>query len=34
MTVLDEDPSSDPVALEDIVRTARRINPRPDVDWH
>ncbi|HYE41922.1 MAG TPA: hypothetical protein VEA15_00890 [Caulobacteraceae bacterium] len=34
VTVLDEDPFSDPVRLEDIVRAARRINPRPDVDWH
>lgn len=34
VTVLDEDPFSDPVELEDVVRAARRLKLQPDADWH
>jgi beta-glucosidase/6-phospho-beta-glucosidase/beta-galactosidase len=34
VTRLDEDPFSNPVDLEDVVRAARRLQPRPDHDWH
>jgi beta-glucosidase/6-phospho-beta-glucosidase/beta-galactosidase len=34
VTVLDEDPFSDPVDLDDVVRAARRLKLRPDRDWH
>ncbi|HYF19916.1 MAG TPA: b-glycosidase, partial [Ramlibacter sp.] len=34
VTVVDEDPFSDPVDLQDVVDAARRLNPRPDADWH
>lgn len=34
VTVLDEDPFSDPVELEDVVQAARRLKLQPDADWH
>ena len=33
VTAVDEDPYSDPVELQDVVDAAKRLNPRPDVDW-
>jgi hypothetical protein len=33
VTVLDEDPLSDPVDLEDIRAAAKRLRPKADVDW-
>jgi len=33
VTVLDEDPFSDPVELQDVVDTAKRLKKKPDVDW-
>jgi beta-glucosidase/6-phospho-beta-glucosidase/beta-galactosidase len=33
VTVLDEDPLSDPVDLEDVREAARRLRPRADKDW-
>jgi hypothetical protein len=33
VTHLDEDPYSDPVDLNDIVRAAKELNPQPDQDW-
>jgi beta-glucosidase/6-phospho-beta-glucosidase/beta-galactosidase len=33
VTVLDEDPFSDPVDLEDVVQAARRLQFQPDQDW-
>jgi hypothetical protein len=33
VTVLDEDPYSDPVELEDVRRAARELRTRPDRDW-
>jgi hypothetical protein len=32
--VLDEDPFSDPVELQDVVEAARRLRMQPDRDWH
>lgn len=34
VTVLDDDPFSDPVNLQDVIDAARRLHPRPDADWH
>ena len=34
VTRLDEDPSSDPVDLQDVIDGARRLAPRPDSNWH
>lgn len=34
VTRVDEDPFSDPVDLQDVVAAARRLQPRPDADWH
>jgi hypothetical protein len=34
VTVLDEDPFSDPVELQDVVDAAKRLKHKPDVDWH
>jgi hypothetical protein len=31
--VLDEDPFSDPVELQDVVRAAERMRMNPDKDW-
>ena len=33
VTVLDEDPFSDPVELQDVVDAARRLQTAPDKDW-
>jgi hypothetical protein len=33
VTVLDEDPFSDPVELQDVVDAARRMQTAPDKDW-
>ena len=33
VTVLDEDPFSDPVDLQDVVEAAHRLQKKPDVDW-
>ncbi|MDQ6620382.1 MAG: hypothetical protein M3Z31_11940 [Pseudomonadota bacterium] len=33
VTVLDEDPFSDPVELQDIVDAAHRLRLQPDKDW-
>lgn len=33
-TVLDEDPFSDPVELQDVVDAARRLQSEPDANWH
>ena len=34
VTALDADPRSDPVELQDVVEAARRLQTRPDQDWH
>jgi hypothetical protein len=34
VTVLDADPFSDPVELQDIMDAAKRLNPDPDNNWH
>lgn len=34
VTQLDEDPFSDPVELQDVVNAARRLNKKPDRNWH
>ena len=34
VTVLDEDPFSDPVDLNDIVRAAEKMQMHTDKDWH
>ena len=34
VTVLDEDPFSDPVELQDVVDAAKRLKHKPDADWH
>lgn len=34
VTVLDEDPFSDPVELQDVIDAARRMQMRPDANWH
>lgn len=34
VTVLDEDPLSDPVELQDVIDAAKRLQKRPDKDWH
>jgi beta-glucosidase/6-phospho-beta-glucosidase/beta-galactosidase len=33
VTVLDEDPFSDPVELQDVIDAAHRLQTRPDKDW-
>jgi beta-glucosidase/6-phospho-beta-glucosidase/beta-galactosidase len=33
VTSLDEDPSSDPVELQDVIDAAHRLNEKPDKDW-
>jgi beta-glucosidase/6-phospho-beta-glucosidase/beta-galactosidase len=33
VTVLDEDPFSDPVELQDVIEAAHRLNKKPDADW-
>ena len=33
VTVLDEDPFSDPVELQDVINAAHRLQKKPDVDW-
>lgn len=33
VTVLDEDPGSDPVELQEVIDAARRLRPRPDDNW-
>ncbi len=33
VTVLDEDPFSDPVELKDVVEAAKRLKPKPDKNW-
>ena len=33
VTVLDDDPFSDPVELRDVVEAARRLQAQPDKDW-
>lgn len=33
VTVLDEDPFSDPVELQDVVDAAKRLNKQPDKNW-
>ena len=33
VTVLDDDPFSDPVELQDVVDAARRLQMQPDKDW-
>jgi hypothetical protein len=33
VTELDEDPFSDPVDLQDVVKAARRMKMKPDRDW-
>jgi hypothetical protein len=34
VTVLDEDPFSDPVELQDVVDAARRLQTQPDANWN
>jgi beta-glucosidase/6-phospho-beta-glucosidase/beta-galactosidase len=34
VTVLDTDPFSDPVELQDVVNAAKRLNKKPDTNWH
>ena len=34
VTVLDEDPFSDPVELADVIEAAHRLVKKPDADWH
>ena len=34
VTVLDEDPFSDPVELQDVVDAAHRLQSTPDTNWH
>ena len=33
VTELDEDPFSDPVALDDVVQAAHRMRTKPDKSW-
>ena len=33
VTVLDEDPFSDPVELDDVIQAARRLKKQPDKNW-
>ena len=33
VTVLDEDPFSDPVELQDVIDAAKRLKMQPDRDW-
>ena len=33
VTVLDEDPFSDPVELQDVIDAAKRLKPKPDANW-
>lgn len=33
-TIVDEDPFSDPVDLQDVIDAARRLNKKPDKNWH
>jgi hypothetical protein len=32
--VLDDDPFSDPVELQDVIDAAKRLKKQPDKDWH
>jgi beta-glucosidase/6-phospho-beta-glucosidase/beta-galactosidase len=34
VTVLDADPFSDPVELQDVIDAAKRLQPEPDRNWH
>ena len=34
VTVLDDDPFSDPVELQDVVDAAHRLQSKPDTNWH
>jgi hypothetical protein len=34
VTVLDEDPFSDPVELQDVIDAAKRLKKQPDKNWH
>ncbi|XYJ12580.1 b-glycosidase [Telluria sp. B2] len=34
VTRVDEDPTSDPVELQDVIDAAYRLDMRPDKDWH
>jgi hypothetical protein len=34
VTVLDEDPFSDPVELQDVIDAAKRLQKQPDQNWH
>jgi hypothetical protein len=34
VTRLDEDPLSDPVDLQDIVKAAREMKMQPDANWY
>ncbi len=33
VTVLDEDPFSDPVELQDVIDAAKRLKNQPDKNW-
>jgi hypothetical protein len=33
VTVLDPDPLSDPVELQDVIEAAKRLQTKPDADW-
>jgi hypothetical protein len=33
VTVLDEDPFSDPIELQDVIDAARRLQKKPDQNW-
>ena len=33
VTVLDEDPFSDPVELQDVIDAAKRLNKKGDQNW-
>jgi len=33
VTVLDPDPLSDPVELQDVIEAAQRLQKKPDADW-
>jgi hypothetical protein len=34
VTVLDADPLSDPVELQDVIDAAKRLKKQPDKNWH
>jgi len=34
VTELDDDPFDEPVTLEDVIKAARELDPRPDPAWH